>query len=148
MIGGDPGIGKSTIVMQALARIAKNNQSVMYVSGEESASQIKLRADRMGISNDGISVLTENCVELILDHIRKSKPAVVAIDSIQTMYTNDLTSAPGSIGQVRESSAKILCGRKASGNSIVLRRSRDEGWRNRRAKGSRAYGRHGALLRR
>ncbi len=115
LIGGDPGIGKSTIVMQALAQIAKKDRSVMYISGEESASQIKLRADRMGISDDGISVLTENCVELVLDQIRKSKPAVIAIDSIQTMYTNDLTSSPGSIGQVRESSAKILAVAKRAG---------------------------------
>jgi len=88
--------------------------------GEESASQIKLRADRMGIVDSNINVLTENCVEKILEHIRKERPAVVAIDSIQTMYTNDLTSAPGTIGQVRESAGKILSLAKATGTAAFL----------------------------
>ena len=120
LIGGDPGIGKSTIIMQALAKLASNDQNCLYISGEESASQIKLRADRMNISNSGFSVLTENCVEKILEQTKKNKPSVIVIDSIQTMYTNDLTSAPGSIGQVRESAGKILSHAKASGTAAFL----------------------------
>ena len=120
LIGGDPGIGKSTIIMQALSKLASNNRSCLYVSGEESASQIKLRADRMDITDSGFSVLTENCVEKILEQTKKNKPSVIVVDSIQTMYTNDLTSAPGSIGQVRESAGKILSHAKASGTAAFL----------------------------
>ncbi len=120
LIGGDPGIGKSTIVMQALARVAAAGRPALYVSGEESASQIKLRAERMGIAEERLIVLTENCVERALDQIRALKPAIVAIDSIQTMYTNDLASAPGTIGQVRESAGKLLAVAKRSGTATFL----------------------------
>ncbi len=120
LIGGDPGIGKSTIVMQALDKIAAAGGSTLYVSGEESASQIKLRAERMGLAGHGLSVLTENCVERILDQLHNTKPAIVAIDSIQTMFTGDLASAPGSIGQVRESAAKILDHAKRMGVATFL----------------------------
>ncbi|MBN1283045.1 MAG: DNA repair protein RadA [Proteobacteria bacterium] len=120
LIGGDPGIGKSTIVMQALDRVAAAGAPALYISGEESASQIKLRADRMKLSGRGLSVLTENCVERIVDHMREMKPAVVAIDSIQTMFTSDLASAPGTIGQVRESAAKILGCAKQMGIAAFL----------------------------
>jgi DNA repair protein RadA/Sms len=107
LIGGDPGIGKSTIVMQALAKISET-ADVLYVSGEESAAQIKLRADRMGIRGERLAVLTENNIEKIINALVQTKPALVAIDSIQTMHTSDLNSAPGTIGQVRESAARIL----------------------------------------
>jgi len=120
LIGGDPGIGKSTIVMQALGNIASRGGSALYVSGEESATQIKLRADRMKLAGDGLSVLTENCVERIIDHIHNVRPQVVAIDSIQTMFTGDLASAPGTIGQVRESAAKIIAHAKREGTAAFL----------------------------
>ncbi|MFA4874768.1 MAG: DNA repair protein RadA [bacterium] len=120
LVGGDPGIGKSTIIMQALARVAASGAKALYVSGEESAAQIKLRAERMNISNAQIAVLTENCVERIIEQIRATKPAIVAIDSIQTMYTNDLQSAPGTIGQVRESAAKILALAKQTNTAAFL----------------------------
>ena len=120
LIGGDPGIGKSTIVMQALSSIASRGQGVLYVSGEESASQIRLRSDRMGVGDKNLIVLTENNVEKILEHIRQARPSLVAIDSIQTMYTNDLPSAPGTIGQVRESAGKLLSLAKASGTAMFL----------------------------
>lgn len=120
LIGGDPGIGKSTIVMQALSRLADDGRPALYISGEESASQIKLRAERMGIGGAGMNVLTENCVEKILEHIKRLGPKIVAIDSIQTMYTNDLSSAPGTIGQVRESAGKIMSMAKASGTAAML----------------------------
>lgn len=120
LIGGDPGIGKSTIVMQALSRLAHQGQPVLYVSGEESASQIKLRADRMGSIHKGFIVHVENCVEKILEQVRILKPAIVAIDSIQTMYTNALPSAPGTVGQVRESAGKLISHSKASGTAMFL----------------------------
>lgn len=120
LVGGDPGIGKSTIVMQALSNVAKLGSDVLYISGEESASQIKLRSERMGVAEKQLIVLTENSVERIIDHIRKIKPAVVAIDSIQTMYTNDLPSAPGTIGQVRESAGKLLSLAKSSNTALFL----------------------------
>lgn len=120
LIGGDPGIGKSTIVMQALASLAKQGQSVLYISGEESASQIRLRSDRMGIAESNLIVLTENNVERILEHLRQVAPALVAIDSIQTMYTNDLPGAPGTIGQVRESAGKLLAAAKSTGTAMFL----------------------------
>lgn len=120
LIGGDPGIGKSTIVMQAFARLAGNNKTVLYVSGEESASQIKLRADRMGSVHENFSVHVENNVERILEQVRRIKPAIVAIDSIQTMYTTNLPSAPGSVGQVRESAGKLISHAKSSGTAMLL----------------------------
>lgn len=120
LIGGDPGIGKSTIVMQALSRIAESGTSVLYVSGEESAAQIKLRAERMGLRGENLAILTENNVEKILNAMRETKPALVAIDSIQTMFTQNLTSAPGTIGQVRESAARILSEAKQSETAAFL----------------------------
>jgi DNA repair protein RadA/Sms len=120
LIGGDPGIGKSTIVMQALSKVAESGTSVLYVSGEESAAQIKLRAERMGLKGNSLTVLTENNVEKILNAMRKMKPALVAIDSIQTMFTSNLTSAPGTIGQVRESAARILSEAKQSETAAFL----------------------------
>ncbi|MFH1829481.1 MAG: DNA repair protein RadA [Pseudomonadota bacterium] len=120
LIGGDPGIGKSTIVMQALAKVADCGKVVLYVSGEESAAQIKLRADRMEIKGAGLVVLTENNVERIINRMRELKPAIVAIDSIQTMHTSNLSSAPGTIGQVRESAAKILMQAKQTGIAAFL----------------------------
>src|SRR6185295_10980386 len=102
LIGGDPGIGKSTLVLQALAAYARRNR-VLYVSGEESPQQIKLRADRLGSIAPDLLVLAATEVEEIVDTIRSSAPAVVAIDSVQTLYNADLASGAGSIGQVRES---------------------------------------------
>ncbi|HQH80446.1 MAG TPA: DNA repair protein RadA [bacterium] len=120
LLGGDPGIGKSTIVMQALSKVAYAGKKILYISGEESASQIKLRAERMELDPKNFSVLTENCVEKIVEQLRKIKPALIAIDSIQTMYTGDLPSAPGTISQVRESAAKILSFAKAAETAAFL----------------------------
>ncbi|HPQ80830.1 MAG TPA: DNA repair protein RadA [bacterium] len=120
LIGGDPGIGKSTIVMQALSSLASKGRRVLYVSGEESASQIRLRSDRMGVGDKNLIVLTENNVEKILESVRQLGPELVAIDSIQTMYTNDLPSAPGTIGQVRESAGKLLASAKSAGTAMFL----------------------------
>ncbi len=120
LIGGDPGIGKSTIVMQALSRVAQGGAKVLYVSGEESAAQIKLRAERMGIAGEGFAVLTENNVERVIGAMRDLRPALVAIDSIQTMFTQNLTSAPGTIGQVRESAARILTQAKQNDTAAFI----------------------------
>ncbi len=120
LIGGDPGIGKSTIILQALSSICRHQQACLYISGEESASQIKLRANRMGIKESNLMVVTENCVEKLIEHIKKAQPKVVAVDSIQTIYTNEIQSAPGTVSQIRDSAARLLYLAKVSGIAIFL----------------------------
>jgi len=107
LIGGDPGIGKSTLLLQACAALAAD-QPVLYVSGEESPQQIGLRARRLGLSGGGIRLLAETCVEQILAHAEQERPRVMVVDSIQTLYTETLQSAPGSVSQVRESAAQLV----------------------------------------
>ncbi len=107
LIGGDPGIGKSTLVLQALAQLARQGRA-LYVTGEESPQQVKMRADRLGIGAADLLVLAETQVDAILAQARAVAPVVLAVDSIQTMYTDQLGSAPGSIGQVRESAAQLV----------------------------------------
>lgn len=123
LIGGDPGIGKSTIVLQALGQLAKNGKGdskILYISGEESAPQIKIRANRLKVKEDGIYIITENCLEKLLEEIKRLKPSIVAVDSIQTIYSNNITSAPGTVSQVRESAAQLLYYSKATGMSTIL----------------------------
>ena len=126
LIGGDPGIGKSTIVLQAMGAITKIPPSppfstrVLYISGEESAPQIKLRAERLGVNAKEIFVITENCLERLMEEIKKLKPSVVAVDSIQTIYSNNITSAPGTVSQVRESAGQLLYYSKAAGTATIL----------------------------
>lgn len=120
LIGGDPGIGKSTIILQALSSICRRGATCLYISGEESASQIKLRANRMGIKQSNLLVVTENCVEKLIEHIKNAKPKVVAVDSIQTIYTNEIQSAPGTVSQIRDSAGKLLYLSKATGMSTFL----------------------------
>ena len=120
LIGGDPGIGKSTLILQLLGKTAAQNKHVLYITGEESAAQIKMRADRLQINEKNIAVVTENCLERILELIKKIKPALVAIDSVQTIYSNNLTSAPGTVSQVRECSAQIIMAAKASQMACLL----------------------------
>lgn len=115
LIGGDPGIGKSTILLQALGNIARAGNIALYISGEESPAQIKLRADRMRIGEKNLLVVTENNIERIFEHIKRVKPAICVIDSIQTMFTSDIPSSPGTISQVRESAGKFLQFAKATG---------------------------------
>ena len=107
LIGGDPGIGKSTLVLQALAALARDGLT-LYVSGEESAQQIKMRADRLGIGESQLLVLAETSLERIVDQAQKIAPRVLAVDSIQTVFTEELGSAPGSVGQVRECAAQLV----------------------------------------
>lgn len=117
LIGGDPGIGKSTLVLQALAALAHGG-TTLYVSGEESPQQIRMRADRLGIgggeAGNRLLVLAETSLERIIAHTKKIAPSVLAIDSIQTVFTERLGSAPGSIGQVRESAGQLVLLSKAS----------------------------------
>jgi DNA repair protein RadA/Sms len=120
LIGGDPGIGKSTIILQAIAMIAARTGSVLYVSGEESPEQIKLRAERLSIDSDKILLLSETVVEQIIATSSKLKPAALVVDSIQTVYTEEMTSSPGSVGQIRESAAKLMFYAKRSGTPVFL----------------------------
>ena len=107
LLGGEPGIGKSTLILQICNKI-QGDGKVLYVSGEESSEQIKLRADRLGINNDDILFLGETDIDLIQDAIEEIKPKLVIIDSIQTMYSDDITSAAGSVSQVREITSRIM----------------------------------------
>ncbi|RMG74993.1 MAG: DNA repair protein RadA [Nitrospirae bacterium] len=109
LIGGDPGVGKSTLLLQALKGYVNSSEKKgLYVSGEESAEQIKLRAERLGISSENILVMAETVLENILQVARECLPDILVIDSIQTIYTEELTSAPGTVGQVRECSYRLM----------------------------------------
>ena len=108
LIGGAPGIGKSTLMMQTLSYLSGQKIPTLYVSGEESAEQIKLRANRLGISSPFLYILTENALEAILRGIEKARPKVVVVDSIQTLYTGEIPSAPGSVSQVRETAGRLV----------------------------------------
>ena len=126
LIGGDPGIGKSTLLLQALALLsgrkgaAGAGHDVLYVTGEESAAQVALRARRLGVPASGILLLAEINTERILAALRERKPQVAVIDSIQTMYSESLTSAPGSVAQVRECAAQFTRFAKGSGTTVIL----------------------------
>ncbi len=119
LIGGDPGIGKSTLLLQVMARLAQQ-RVVLYVSGEESARQISLRARRLEVEAERLNLLTETQVEQILEQSRRMTPQVVVVDSIQTIFTEQLQSAPGSVAQVRESTAQLVRYAKQSGTAIFL----------------------------
>ncbi len=106
LIGGDPGIGKSTLLLQISAGLGQQGQ-VLYISGEESAQQIKLRASRLNIAGDNLFILTETNVDAILEHVQQMSPRFLIVDSIQTVYLDELQSAPGSVSQVREAAARF-----------------------------------------
>ena len=108
LIGGDPGIGKSTLLLQTSAQIAEKNESVLYVSGEESIQQTKLRADRLAINANELYLLAETNLFNIIHHIEEIKPSLVIVDSIQTIYKEEVTSAPGSVSQVRECTMELM----------------------------------------
>jgi DNA repair protein RadA/Sms len=114
LLGGDPGIGKSTLMLQALSGLSKTGLKVLYVSGEESVKQIKIRSRRLSPESSGLLVVSEIDVESILSMVGSAKPDVLVIDSIQTMFCPDLTSAPGSVSQVRESAMKLMLNAKKS----------------------------------
>ncbi|MED3229928.1 DNA repair protein RadA [Bacillus velezensis] len=120
LIGGDPGIGKSTLLLQVSAQLADTAGSVLYISGEESVKQTKLRADRLGIHSQMLHVLSETDMEYISSAIQEMKPAFVVVDSIQTVYQSDITSAPGSVSQVRECTAELMKIAKTNGIPIFI----------------------------
>ncbi len=119
LIGGDPGIGKSTLLIQAMALLAEQ-MPALYVSGEESAEQISLRAQRLGLPGERVQLLTETCVERIINLAQQHQPRVLVLDSIQTFFTTELQSAPGSVAQVRESAARLVRYAKQTGTSLFL----------------------------
>ncbi len=120
LIGGDPGIGKSTLLLQALDALQKQSLNTLYVTGEESGAQVALRSRRLGLDDSQVKVLAEIQLEKILATLQAQRPAIAVIDSIQTVYSEQLTSAPGSVAQVRECAAHLTRAAKASGTAIVL----------------------------
>lgn len=120
LIGGDPGIGKSTLLLQALSALQKQGVSSLYVTGEESLRQVMLRAHRTGVEAEGLKLLAETNVETILALAEKNEPKVLVVDSIQTTYTQVLDSAPGGVAQVRESAAEMVRFAKRSGTALFL----------------------------
>ena len=119
LLGGDPGIGKSTLLLQASESLGAA-EPVLYVSGEESAQQIGLRARRLGLAGRGIRLLSETCVERVLAQAGEERPRVMVVDSIQTLYTDLLQSAPGSVSQVRETAAQLVRFAKLTGTAVFL----------------------------
>ena len=120
LVGGDPGIGKSTLLLQAAENIAKQGDTVLYVSGEESLRQVALRAQRLGAGSRNLKLLAETNVDRVLLHVEKLKPAAIIIDSIQTMYRAGMTSSAGSVTQVRESAASFMQVAKDTGCPVFL----------------------------
>jgi DNA repair protein RadA/Sms len=119
LIGGDPGIGKSTLLLQALASLSGRGP-VLYVTGEETAEQVALRAQRLGVSGDGVDLLAEIRLEQITQALVERQPGVAVIDSIQTLYSGELTAAPGSVSQVRECAAQLTRIAKQTGVTLIL----------------------------
>jgi len=119
LLGGDPGIGKSTLLLQ-VAHLLSRKMQVLYVSGEESTRQVRLRAERLGALSPGLLLVCENNIDTVERHLKSLAPPVVVIDSIQTVYNSDVSSAPGSVGQVRECAAQLMRLAKTTGMSIFL----------------------------
>ncbi|MCS7236115.1 MAG: DNA repair protein RadA [Armatimonadota bacterium] len=120
LVGGDPGIGKSTLALQAAHRLAEAGRPVLYVAGEESAQQTRMRAERLGAVSRGVWVVAETDLDAVLAAARKLRPALLVVDSIQTVYRPEVPSAPGSVGQVRECAASLLQLAKSEGVAVVL----------------------------
>src|SRR5262249_32443652 len=121
LIGGDPGVGKSTLILQALASYAKRKGSAVYISGEEAMGQVRLRAARMGLSEAPVKLGSATCVEDILSTLTGAPaPGILAIDSIQTIWTQSLDAAPGTIAQVRTATHDLVRYAKSSGSALLL----------------------------
>lgn len=120
LIGGDPGIGKSTLLLQLASQVASTFGQVLYISGEESVQQLKLRAQRLGIDGDRLMVLAENDLDNIVEHLEAARPMLAVIDSIQTVFLGGVTSAPGSVSQVRECAGRLMLLAKSSHIPIFL----------------------------
>ena len=119
LVGGDPGIGKSTLMLQVANHLSQQRK-VLYISGEESIRQTKLRAERLKVSADQLYIVAENNIEIIKQHVENMNPAVLIVDSIQTVYTSDVTSAPGSVSQVREATNQFMNIAKGKGVSTFI----------------------------
>jgi DNA repair protein RadA/Sms len=120
LVGGDPGIGKSTLLLQVLQVLCRSGSTALYVSGEESARQIRLRADRLGGPAPGLLVLAETELSRVLEALERTSPAVVVVDSVQTLYSPDVASAPGTVSQVREVSGRLVVHAKSRGVPVFL----------------------------
>lgn len=120
LIGGDPGIGKSTLLLQVCANLCQNGNRVLYVSGEESARQLKMRANRLNIHVSNLYVLAENALDNVEEKLRQLNPDVMVVDSIQTMYRPEMASAPGSVSQIRECTSLLMRMAKETGTAIFL----------------------------
>lgn len=120
LLGGDPGIGKSTLLLQASGAVAKAGGMVVYVSGEESAHQIKLRSERLGIAGDRLYLLPETNLEIILGRLGELSPNLVIVDSIQTVYIEEMTGASGSVGQIRECTLRLMRWAKRAGIPVLI----------------------------
>lgn len=140
LVGGDPGIGKSTLLLQVCRELSQKKVPLLYVSGEESLHQIKMRADRLGDFTDSLELLCETSLDIAKDVIQRKKPEVVVIDSIQTMYNEEIASAPGSVSQVRETTGVLMQLAKTLGYFCFYSRTCDKGWCGCGAEDVRAYG--------
>jgi DNA repair protein RadA/Sms len=120
LLGGDPGIGKSTLILQVSGGISVLGLKSLYISGEESPQQIKIRAERLSVNSENLFIVTGTCIEDLFKEIEGLKPDLLVVDSIQTIYTNDLPSAPGSVGQLREVSARFLRFAKETNTPVFL----------------------------
>ncbi|MBL7208381.1 MAG: DNA repair protein RadA, partial [Desulfobacterales bacterium] len=120
LIGGDPGIGKSTLMLQILHGLANQGHKTLYISGEESIRQVRIRSERLSAGSHDLLVVSEIDVESIMSMIESVRPDAIVIDSIQTMFSPDLTSAPGSVSQVRESTVRLMHMAKKTGVPIFL----------------------------
>ncbi len=120
LIGGEPGIGKSTLLLQVLERFAGRNLKALYITGEESVQQIKLRATRLGINSDNLFVMAETCMENFMEQVEAVSPGIIAVDSIQTIYTDELSSTPGSVSQIREVTANLMNFGKVIGIPVFI----------------------------
>ncbi len=120
LVGGDPGIGKTTLLLQALPKLGSDRDTVLYVSGEESPQQIKMRGQRLGVCDSGLYILAETSLEGILKTVQELRPSALVVDSIQTVYTDQITSAPGSISQVQEVAGQLMGFAKRSGVPVFI----------------------------
>ena len=120
LVGGEPGIGKSTLLLQALLDMEKRGVSALLISGEESAAQVKLRSVRLGGENSRLRLLTETQTEMLVASLEQSKPAVCVVDSVQTLWSGEVSSAPGSVAQIRDATAQLLRVAKDNGIALIL----------------------------
>ncbi len=136
LIGGEPGIGKSTLALQVALKIDRNT---LYISGEESPQQLKLRADRLGFGSGQCQVLAETSLQVILDHLKEARPQLLIIDSIQTLFSEDLESAPGTISQVRDCAAQLVKGGQGEPHAGHPDRTHHQGWKHCRPQSAGTY---------